>query len=333
MEEWKMKRPIFPKKAVITAGMPYGNKELHFGHVGGVFIHADTFARFLRDRIGAGNVIFVSGTDCYGSAISVIYRKLVDENNYEGTIEDYVRENYEKQKDVLEKYEMSLNLYGASALDRAGEVHKEISKEIFNKLYEDGYLVKLSSPQFYDTDFNLLLNGRQVMGKCPIEGCNSDKAYAEECDLGHQYMVNELIEPKSVLSGKTPELRNVVNWYFELEKYNDILNERVNHLKMHSNWRKYLLNTIEEFLKLPIIYVKRKQLEGVSDFEEKLPKHTIIDEPKKPYISFTFQNLHDRDVAREVFDKIGIRFRTGKTLVPFRLSGNVDWGIEVPEKE
>ena len=69
-------RPIFPKRAVITAGMPYGNKELHFGHVGGMFVHADTFARFMRDRIGRENVLFVCGTDCYGSPALESYRKL-----------------------------------------------------------------------------------------------------------------------------------------------------------------------------------------------------------------------------------------------------------------
>ena len=63
-------RPEFPKRAVITGGMPYGNKSLHFGHIGGVFVFADVFARFLRDRIGKENVIFVSGTDCYGSPIA-----------------------------------------------------------------------------------------------------------------------------------------------------------------------------------------------------------------------------------------------------------------------
>ena len=69
VQEW-------PKRAVVTAGMPYGNKALHFGHVGGVFVPADAFARFLRDRIGADNVRFVSGTDCYGSPINEGYRKL-----------------------------------------------------------------------------------------------------------------------------------------------------------------------------------------------------------------------------------------------------------------
>ena len=72
-----MARPTFPKRAVLTGGMPYGNKNLHFGHIGGVFVPADFFARFLRDRIGAENVIFVSGTDCYGSPIMEGYRKKV----------------------------------------------------------------------------------------------------------------------------------------------------------------------------------------------------------------------------------------------------------------
>ncbi|WP_273323060.1 methionine--tRNA ligase [Vallitalea guaymasensis] len=327
-------RPEFPKKAVVTAGMPYGNKELHFGHVGGVFVHADTYARFLRDRIGKENVIFVSGTDCYGSPILASYRQLVDENKFEGTIEDYVRQNHNKQSEVLDKYEMSLNLYGASGLDKPGEFHKEVSEDIFNKLYENGYLTKLSTPQFYDPEHKVLLNGRQVVGKCPIEGCNSDKAYADECSMGHMYMPNELIDPKSILSGKTPELRDVTNWYFKLDEYNDVLKDRIKDLKENSNSRKYLLNTIEEFLKPPIIYVKRKQLEDdLADIQNKLPKHTIIDEPKKPSITFIFDNLEDRDAARDVFDKLGIRFRTGKTLVPFRLSGNIDWGIKVPEKE
>ena len=333
MEKRKLERPVFPKRAVITSGMPYGNKDLHFGHVGGVFVHADTFSRFLKDRIGEENVIFVSGTDCYGSPILASYKKLVDEGSYNKTLEEYVLENHEKQKEVLEKYEINPSLYAGSSLGRAGEIHKELSKEIFNNLYDNGYLVKLSSPQFYDPDFKALLNGRQVIGKCPIEGCSSEKGYADECDLGHQYMPNELIDPKSILSGKTPELVDVANWYFELDKYMNLLSDGVEHLRKTSNWRKYVLNTIEEFLKPPIIYVKRKQLEEITDLDEKLPAHTVEDDSKKASISFIFKNLEDRDKAREVFDKMGIRFRTGKTLVPFRLSGNVEWGIEVPDKE
>ena len=71
-------RQEWPRRAVVTAGMPYGNKPLHFGHIAGVFVPADCYARFLRDRIGADNVRFVSGTDCFGSPIDEGYRKLVE---------------------------------------------------------------------------------------------------------------------------------------------------------------------------------------------------------------------------------------------------------------
>ena len=115
------KRPVFPKRAVVTAGMPYGNKELHFGHIGGVFIHADVFSRFLRDRIGKENVIFVSGTDCYGSVILESYRKACEENGYKGSITDYVYENHLKQKKTLDDYEIGINLFAASALGRSAK--------------------------------------------------------------------------------------------------------------------------------------------------------------------------------------------------------------------
>ncbi len=331
-------RPEFPKRAVITAGMPYGNKELHFGHIGGVFVHADTFARFLRDRIGAENVIFVSGTDCYGSPILESFRKLKEEKGeaYKETIEDYVRKNHNHQKETLNAYEISLNLYAASSLDRAGEVHKKVSEEIFETLYKNGYLEKLATPQFFDPDFGVFLNGRQVVGNCPIEGCASEKAYADECSLGHQYMPSELINPKSTLSGKTPEVKEVGNWYFKLDECTEWLTEYVAK-ERKGNTRKYILKTIEEFLKPPCIYVKKSEFERTETSEEELnillPSHELSKEDNKASVTYIFKDLQDRDKAREVLNTKGIRFRTGKTLVPFRLSGNISWGVPVPDKE
>ena len=104
-------RPHFPKRAIVTAGMPYGNKGLHFGHVAGVFVPADITARFLRDRLGGENVIFVSGTDCYGSPINEGYRKLVEAGEFDGTISEYVMRNHERQKDVLDAYDISLDVF------------------------------------------------------------------------------------------------------------------------------------------------------------------------------------------------------------------------------
>ena len=190
-----MERPVFPKRAVVTGGMPYGNKTLHFGHVGGMFVHADVFARFLRDRIGKDNVVFVSGTDCYGSPIAEGYRKKVESEGYTGTIEDYVNENHIAQEQTLKDYKISLNLFGASGLGDTKKVHEEETDEFIRTLYKNGWLEKMVTKQFYDPKYHCFLNGRQVVGKCPIEHCQSEKGYADECDLGHQYMPEELIDP------------------------------------------------------------------------------------------------------------------------------------------
>jgi len=344
-------RPIFPKRAVITAGMPYGNKELHFGHVGGMFVHADTFARFMRDRIGEENVLFVSGTDCYGSPILEGFRKAQESGVVpaDATIQDYVRGNHEKQKQTLRDYEISPNFY-ASALEPAAEMHNKESQELFDDLLERGWLKMMSTPQFYDPELKVLLNGRQVIGKCPIEGCCSEKGYADECDLGHQYSPSELIEPKSALTGKTPELVEVKNWYFSLEDFTEEMQEYINDLRANTNTRKYIMNTIEEFLKKPVIYVQKKLIaaavegaadmepdeafaQGLAELEAAFPAHETLVEDKKASVTFEFNHLDDRDKAREVLAEKQIFYRTGKTLVPFRLSGNIDWGVPVPVRE
>ena len=325
-------RPVFPKRAVITGGMPYGNKALHFGHVGGMFVHADTFARFLRDRIGKENVIFVSGTDCYGSPIVEAYRKQ-KESGYQGTIEEYVMSNHEKQKKVLRDYEISLDLFGASAFGETGQMHTKVSAEVFEALYQHGFLSQLSTPQFFDPVKEVFLNGRQVIGKCPIEGCTSEKAYADECDLGHQYMPSELIDPISTLSGVKPIIKNVTNWYFNLESFMELLQQQMNFLTTQTNTRKFEIKAMEEFLKPACVYVQRKQIDDLDELRRLFPEHEIVDEEKKPSITFIFQCLEDRDKAREVMDEKGIHYRTGKTLVPFRLSGNIEWGVPVPQKD
>ena len=107
MAEFIRPRPNFPKKAVITSGMPYGNKLLHYGHVG-MTLRADIFARFMRDRIGHDNVIFVSGTDCYGSPAVESYRKLKETTGYNKTIEEYVESNHIKQAEIFKIWHSTL---------------------------------------------------------------------------------------------------------------------------------------------------------------------------------------------------------------------------------
>ena len=326
-------RPVFPKRAVITGGMPYGNKSLHFGHIGGVFVFADVFARFLRDRIGKDNVIFVSGTDCYGSPIAEGYRKLVEAGEFEGTIKDYVERNHLKQKKTLEDYEISTNLFGASGLGRSAEIHNEVSDKVIRKLYENGHLSKITTRQFFDEKAGVFLNGRQVIGKCPVEGCQSEKAYADECDLGHQYMPENLIDPKSTLTGDTPIMKDVVNWYFNLPEFNDHLKEYVEKIKRQKNVRPLVVKTIDEFLKPPVIYIKKDFLEQYESLKASMPEHEYLEEPKKPSFTIVFKKLHDCDEACRVLTDAGVRYRTGKTLVPFRLTGNIEWGVPAPVLE
>ena len=330
-EENAMARPEFPKRAVVTAGMPYGNKKLHFGHIGGVFIQADIYARFLRDRIGQDNVLFVSGTDCYGATIEASYEQAKAEG-FAGSLADYVEQNHKDQKETLSKYQVSPNLFGASALGEAGKIHAALSKDIFMRLYENKQLKLEQTLQFFDEEKGVFLNGRQVTGRCPIQGCKSEIAYADECSLGHQYNPSELINPVSVLSGMTPTFVAVKNWFFDLPAYEEKLKQEVERWEQNPACRKSLTTVIRDFLKKPSIYVKKELMEKVETLSG-VPEYSVVSEEQKASVELVFADLDARTKAVSIFEENGIRFRTGKTLVPFRLSGNVKWGIPVPEVE
>lgn len=332
-KNFEIPRPQFPKRAVVTGGMPYGNKELHFGHVGGMLVFADTYARFLRDRIGKENVIFVSGTDCYGSPIAEGWRVKVEKGEFEGSLEDFVRSNHEKQKNTLGSYGISPNLFAASGLDRSKEIHAEVTDWFISSLYKKGQLNKISTMQFFDEKAGVFLNGRQVVGKCPVEGCTSEKGYADECDLGHQYMPENLLNPVSTLTGETPSMKPVTNWYFKLRDYEKLLQDWIEELRKRKDIRPVVWKTISEFLKPPVIYVKREFEEKYCELRSSMPQHNYIEEPKKPSFTIEFSTLSDCDEACRILADNGIRYRTGKTLVPFRLTGNIEWGVPAPVLE
>lgn len=327
-------RPHFPHRAVVTSGMPYGNKNLHFGHIGGVFVPADFFARFLRDRIGAQNVLFVSGTDCYGSPIMEGYRKKVENEGYEGTIVDYVEANHTDQKRALDKYGISLDIFAGSGLEPARDFHAKLTAEVLRRLRERGYLHKMSTRQFYDVKAGQFLNGRQVIGRCPVRGCKSEKAYADECDLGHQFDPEELINPVSQLTGTAPELRPVENWYFDLPAFKKTLEELMDEWDVDPQVRPIVTNTVRESLAEPVIYIQGKFRESFEAVEAKLPAHTVHEaEGSQQSFSVEFADWQDRDQAREVLEGAGVRFRTGKTLLPFRITGNISWGVPAPDMD
>lgn len=324
-------RPRFPQRAVITAGMPYGNKGLHFGHVGGVFVPADFFARFLRDRLGAENVLFVSGTDCYGSPIVEGHRQAVEAGSTD-TIEQYVGRFHTAQKETLGSYDISLDIYDGSGIEPARSHHFSLSDTVLRRLHENGELHIRTSKQFYDTEADVYLNGRQVLGRCPVQGCKSEKAYADECDLGHQFEPEDLIAPVSTISGTRPEMREVANWYLDLPGHAADVRAYVDELEADPHVRPVVTKTISEFLVPPVIFIKKDLLDAYEGIAADLPDHTYRPVEKgKHSFEIEFPDFASRDAARLILGEAGIQFRTGKTLVPFRLTGNVEWGVPAPE--
>ena len=316
-------RPSWPRRAIVTAGEPYGNKGLHFGHVGGVFVPADFFARFLRDRLGRENVIFTSGTDCYGSPIMESYRKLKENEGYDKSISEYVESNHSRQAATLNNYNISCDIYGGSGLEPAAQIHNEVTAEIIKRLHEQGTISKRSTLQFYDAKAGTFLNGRQVIGRCPIQGCKSEKAYADECDLGHQFEPEELIAPKSQLTGEVPELRPVDNLYFDLPAYLDFMKTYTAKLAQNPQVRSVVSKTMEEWLLPAQLYIQNKFREAFDAVEDQLPEHTVLEpEGNKSSFTVTFPSWKERDDAHAVLANGGVRFRSGKALVPFRITGN-----------
>lgn len=329
-----MERPNFPKRVLITAGMPYGSKELHFGHIGGVFVHADVFARFMKDRIGEENVVFVSGTDCYGSPIVEKYRTLTDSGEFDGSIVDFVKKNHDSQLETLRNYLIAPSLFGASAFGNGGASHERFSRELFEKLLKSGALSVLSTKQFYDEERGTFLNGRQVVGRCPINGCKSEQAYADECSLGHQYFPEELIAPVSTLSGKRPVLKEVKNWYLDIEKFAPYLKELVEKWESDPQSRAFLTNVCKESLKEPALYTKIENKTAVENTLKNSGIKYLCDvDAQKNNCRVVFDKLKDREDACALLARNDIRFRTGKTLVPFRISGNIEWGVRIPDTD
>lgn len=328
MSDFERPRPTFPKRAVVTGGMPYGNKHLHFGHVA-MMLRADTIARFLRDRIGKDNVVFVSGTDCFGSTATEGFRKAKEAGQLpkEMTLQEFIYSNHLHQKETFKMLEIEHNLFGASAFEPMKSIHEEMSKLFISTLHSNGMISKHASFQFYDPKLKVLLNGRQVVGRCPIEGCQSEKGYADECDLGHQYLPMDLIDPVSALTGETPELKRVENWYFDLDKCTNEMRIWLEDIEKRSDTPIFMTREIKEFLKEPEIYVKKEYLPKLKTLT--LPKYELI-EKNGPSATMVFEKLSDREKACEILAENQIHYRTGKTLVPFRLTGNDPWGVPCP---
>ena len=204
-----------PKRHTITAALPYANGPLHLGHLAGVYISADIYARFLRSK--KEEVVFVCGSDEHGAAITLRAKK-------EGKTSKEIVDIYHKSnKEVFEKLGISFDIY-----DRTSEKHHhQTAQELFLELDGKNSFIKKESEQYYDTEFKQFLADRYITGGCPK--CNAENAYGDQCEkCGSALSPTELINPKSTLSGKIPELKKTTHWYLPLERHEKWLREWIN---------------------------------------------------------------------------------------------------------
>ena len=148
--------------------------------------------------------------------------------------------------------------------------------------------------------------------------------------MGHQYMPEELINPKSTLTGDTPEMRDVANWYIDLTKFKELLEDFVDDISNREDVRPLVSNTIKEFMTKPLVYIKNEFADAYEEIKDKMPPHRLDSAANKTSFSLEFDDLDARDKARDLLNENSIRFRAGKTLVPFRLTGNIEWGVPAP---
>lgn len=198
-------------RKMITAALPYANGPVHIGHLAGVYIPADVYARFQR-RSGK-EVAFICGSDEHGIPITIRAKK-------EGvTPQDIVDKYHEIIKKSFSDLGISFDEYSRTTSQK----HYETSQEFFRVLYEKGKFTEEVSEQYFDEQAGEFLADRYIVGTCP--NCGNDNAYGDQCEkCGSTLSPSELINPKSMLSGNVPVLKETKNWYLPLNEYEDFLN-------------------------------------------------------------------------------------------------------------
>lgn len=210
------------KRTLITSALPYANGPVHIGHLAGVYVPADIYARYLR--LKGEEVAFIGGSDEHGVPITLKAKN-------EGiTPQDVVDKYHGIIKDAFERFGISFDVYSRTSAD----IHKETASEFFKTLYDKGAFVEKTSEQYYDEENKQFLADRYIMGTCPK--CQFEKAYGDQCEsCGTSLSPTELIAPKSMISGNTPILKETKHWYLPLDQYEPWLKEWV--LEGHKEWK------------------------------------------------------------------------------------------------
>ena len=221
-------------RKMITAALPYANGPVHIGHLAGVYIPADVYARFQR-RSGK-DVAFICGSDEHGIPITIRAKK-------EGvTPQDIVDKYHEIIKKSFSDLGISFDEYSRTT----SEKHYETSQDFFKVLYEKGKFTEEVSEQYFDEQANEFLADRYIVGTCP--NCGNDNAYGDQCEkCGSTLSPSELINPKSMLSGNVPVLKETKNWYLPLNEYEDFLNEWI--IEGHKDdWKPNVYGQVKSWL-------------------------------------------------------------------------------------
>ncbi|QIG88414.1 methionine--tRNA ligase [Chryseobacterium sp. POL2] len=221
-------------KKLITAALPYANGPVHIGHLAGVYIPADVYARFER-RLGK-DVAFICGSDEHGIPITIRAKK-------EGvTPQDVVDKYHEIIKKSFSDLGISFDEYSRTT----DKKHYEVSQDFFKTLYDNGKFTEEVSEQYFDEQAGEFLADRYIVGTCP--NCGNDNAYGDQCEkCGSTLSPSELINPKSMLSGNIPVLKETKNWYLPLNDYEDFLNEWI--IEGHKDdWKPNVYGQVKSWL-------------------------------------------------------------------------------------
>ena len=227
--------PKLPKRYTVTAALPYTNGPLHIGHLAGVYVPADIYCRFLRCK--KRDVIFICGSDEHGVAISIKAKK---ENKSPQDIVD----KYDKLiRDSFKDFGISFDNYSRTSLP----IHHKTAKDFFNLLKSKNKFFEKESEQLFDVKESQFLADRFVTGTCPV--CKEKDAYGDQCEsCGTSLSPDELINPKSALSGSVPIKRKTKHWYIPLNEYEDFIRNWI--LKDHKNdWKPNVYGQVKSWIK------------------------------------------------------------------------------------
>ncbi len=210
------------KRTLITSALPYANGPVHIGHLAGVYVPADIYARYLRMK--NEDVLFIGGSDEHGVPITLKAK------NEGVTPQDIVDKYHGIIKDAFSRFGISFDVYSRTSAD----IHHETASEFFKKLYDDGKFVEQTSEQYFDEENKQFLADRYIVGTCPK--CGFENAYGDQCEsCGTSLSPTELINPKSMISGNVPVLKETKHWYLPLDQYEPWLKEWI--LEGHKEWK------------------------------------------------------------------------------------------------